>query len=67
MHGYADRWADLRARCIFPDELDRVYLNRGGHFSDVAADVGWNEGSNSRGIAMADFDNDGDLDVLVRH
>jgi Na+-translocating ferredoxin:NAD+ oxidoreductase RnfD subunit len=67
VHGYADRWADLRGRCIFPDELDRVYLNRGGHFADVAAKVGWDEGSNSRGIALADFDNDGDLDALVTH
>jgi Na+-translocating ferredoxin:NAD+ oxidoreductase RnfD subunit len=67
VHGYADRWADLRGRCIFPDELDRVYLNLGDAFVDVAADVGWNEGRNSRGIALADFDNDGDLDVLVTH
>ena len=67
VHGYADRWADLRGRCIFPDELDRVYLNLGENFVDVAADVGWDERSNSRGIAMADFDNDGDLDVLVTH
>jgi hypothetical protein len=67
IHGYADRWADLRGRCIFPDELDRVYINLGRNFVDVAADVGWDERSNSRGIAMADFDNDGDLDVLVTH
>jgi len=67
VHGYADRWADLRGRCIFPDELDRVYLNLGKNFVDVAADVGWDERSNSRGIALADFDNDGDLDVLVTH
>lgn len=66
-HGYADRWADLRGRCIFPNELNRVYLNLGDRFVDVAADVGWGEGGISRGIATADFDNDGDLDVLVTH
>ena len=67
VHGYADRWADLRGRCIFPNELDRVYLNLGGRFADVAVDVGFDERRNSRGIALADFDNDGDLDVLVTH
>ena len=67
VHGYADRWADLRGRCIFPNELDRLYLNLGDRFADVAEDVGFDERLNSRGIALADFDNDGDLDVLVTH
>ena len=67
VHGYADRWADLRGRCIFPAELNRVYLNRGRHFVDVAQQVGWTQRGNSRGIALVDLDNDGDLDVIVTH
>jgi hypothetical protein len=67
VHGHADRWADLRGRCIFAQELDRVYLNRGGHFVDVAARVGWTRRGNSRGIALVDLDNDGALDVVVTH
>ena len=67
VHGYADRWADLRGRCIFPYEYNRVYLNQGKRFIDVAQQVGWTEAGNSRGIALADLDNDGDLDALVTH
>jgi enediyne biosynthesis protein E4 len=67
VHGHADRWADLRGRCIFPYELNRVYLNRSDHFIDVAPQVGWIQKGNSRGIALADMDNDGDLDALVTH
>lgn len=67
VHGYADRWADLRGRCIFPFERNRVYLNRGTHFVDVATRAGWSQPGNSRGIAVVDLDNDGDLDVLVTH
>ena len=67
VHGYADRWADLRGRCIFPYEANRVYLNKGRHFVDVASRVGFDAKGNSRGIAMVDLDNDGDLDVVVTH
>ncbi len=67
IHGYADRWADLRGRCIFPYEKNRVYLNRDQHFIDVAPQVGWNEAGNSRGVALVDLNNDGALDVLVTH
>lgn len=67
VHGHADRWADLRGRCIFPAEARRVYLNQGRYFVDVAPQVGWADKGNSRAIALADFDNDGDLDVLVTH
>src|SRR6266704_5417955 len=67
VHGYADRWADLRGRCIFPHEKDRVYLNRGRYFVDVAAKGGWDERGTSRAVAIADFDNDGAPDVVVTH
>ncbi|WP_293647894.1 FG-GAP-like repeat-containing protein [Thiolapillus sp.] len=67
IHGYADSWADLRGRCIFPYEKNRVMLNQGQFFVDVADRVGWTQKDNARGIALADLDNDGDLDVLMTH
>jgi hypothetical protein len=67
VHGFADRWADLRGRCIFPHERNRIYLNRGRHFVDVAERAGWGKPGNSRGVALVDLDNDGALDVLVTH
>lgn len=67
-HTYADMWGDIRGREIFANEARRVYLNHGeampGVFGDVAASVGVTHGDNTRGIALADFDNDGDLDLL---
>ena len=69
IHVYADMWGDLRGRCIYPNEARRVYINRGAgakpQFVDAAAVVGLAGRDNSRGIALADLDDDGRLDVLI--
>ncbi len=65
IHTYADRWGDIRGREIYPNEARRLLLNRGGLFVDVAAQVGLADPDNSRGVLLADLDDDGDLDVLV--
>ena len=71
IHTYADRWGDLRGYCINGREANRIYMNRGDRtrlqFVDVAAAVGWGPEPPSRGMLLADFDNDGDLDVGVTH
>ena len=69
MHTYADLWGDIRGRCIYPNERRRVYQNRGAgarpQFVDVAPLVGLTSGDNSRGVALADLDDDGRLDVVI--
>lgn len=67
VHGNVMAYADLRGRCIFPYDKKRVYINEGDYFVDIADQVNWNETDPARGIATVDFDNDGDLDVLVSH
>ena len=69
IHVYADMWGDLRGRCIYPNERRRVYINRGAGakplFADAADVIGLTGRDNSRGVALADFDDDGRLDVLI--
>ena len=67
VHGYADRWADVRGRCVFGNEANRLYLNQGDYFIDVAKQAGADYTGTSRGMIHADFDNDGDPDLLVTH
>lgn len=71
IHSYVDRWPDLRGYEIFGRQMDRVYLSRGDktiiQFVDVAAQAGITNIGNSRGIALADFDNNGTLDLAITH
>lgn len=70
IHTYADMWGDIRGRTVYPNEARRLYLNRPGRggermFVDVAARAGIDDPDNSRGVILADFDNDGDQDLVV--
>jgi hypothetical protein len=71
VHSYVDRWPDLRGYEIFGHQANRVYLSRGDErsmqFVDVAPQVGLTELGNSRGVALADFNNAGVLDVAITH
>ncbi len=69
LHTYADRWGDIRGRLLYPNEARRAYLNLGpekpAQFVDVAKVIGLDEPENSRGVLLADLDDDGDLDALI--
>jgi Na+-translocating ferredoxin:NAD+ oxidoreductase RnfD subunit len=70
VHSYADRWADMRGYEIWGRQKNRVYLHHGStpaRFEDVAEMVGLTAETNSRAAALADFDNDGDLDLVITH
>jgi hypothetical protein len=71
IHRYANRWGDLRGYCIYGKEQNRIYYQNGPaqkpQFVDVATEVGVTEQSNSRGVAAADFENRGRMDLLFTH
>jgi Na+-translocating ferredoxin:NAD+ oxidoreductase RnfD subunit len=69
IHRYIHYWGDIRGHCIYPNELNRLYLNTGrtDHqmFVDVAEQAGLDQKDNSRGVAAADFNNDGLMDLVI--
>ena len=68
VHSYANKWADIRGYSIFGQQRNRLLINDAGKgFADVAEICGMGDRGNSRGMVLADFDNDGDLDLVVTH
>ncbi|WMN12320.1 FG-GAP-like repeat-containing protein [Marivirga salinae] len=66
IHSFADKWADIRGCYIYPNEPDRILINNYGKgFVDIAEQLDFNHQANTRGVALVDFDNDGDLDILI--
>jgi len=69
IHRYIDNWGDIRGTCIHGHEKNKLYLNRGTdlkpQFVDVADQIGMSQEGNWRGMAVADFNNDGRLDLIA--
>ncbi|MEM7504492.1 MAG: CRTAC1 family protein [Pseudomonadota bacterium] len=61
-------WPDWAEFGSFPTDQTRVFESNGdGTFVDSAIPLGLNDTQQGRGIVCADFDNDGDVDVLQLH
>ncbi|AUN99440.1 hypothetical protein C0V70_15255 [Bacteriovorax stolpii] len=69
IHRYINNWGDIRGTCIHGKEKNRLYVNRGmtkkPQFMDAAEFIGMNQVGNWRGMATADFDNDGHMDLIA--
>ncbi|MBB6052850.1 CRTAC1 family protein [Armatimonas rosea] len=59
-------WVPMKGRSLSGYQQKRVWLNDGaGRFTEVAQAVGATDLYDGRGVALADIDNNGTLDVLV--
>jgi hypothetical protein len=62
----ARNWPPMGKKSLSGYEKKRLFHNEGGqHFRDEAARHGLDSTRDGRGIAVADFDNDGRLDLFV--
>lgn len=61
-----DGWPDLYVASDVSE--NKLYLNlHNGHFKDVSEEAWVNEYRGSMGLAIGDFDNDGDPDIFITH
>jgi hypothetical protein len=58
---------DLDLFVGFRDRPDALFRNDGGHFVEVAAEVGLADSRKTVGAVWFDFDQDGDLDLYAAH
>ena len=61
-------WPAMGSHSLSGSEPARLFRNRGdGAFEEVAKKYGIADSRDGRGIALGDFDEDGDLDVYLAH
>lgn len=67
--GLLDFYVTNNVHAIFCyGQSNRLYRNKGGNlFEDVTESAGVGEMGNSMGVSWCDYDNDGDLDMMVIH
>lgn len=62
----AASWPTIGDKTFSGYQPSRVWRNEGSEvFKEVAAEIGLNDIGDGRGLAIADYDNDGDLDVFI--
>ncbi len=58
-------WPDMRGLSLSGYQPSRLFRNEGGFFTEVGAAAGVASRADGRGVAVGDFDRDGDLELLV--
>lgn len=61
----AKQWPKMTGYSMAGYERNVLYLQSGGGFENIAAASGVNSILDSRGVAVADFDDDGRMDIVV--
>ncbi len=62
---HTNGWPFVDADNDFTMDTSRVFISDGaGHFDEKAANLGLDDSDEGRGVVCADFDDDGDVDIL---
>ena len=65
---HTNGWPDADDYGEFSTDRSRAFVSNGGAgFDERATDLGVDDAYEGRGVVCADFDNDGDSDILVMH
>ena len=65
---HTNGWHDFAEYGAFDRDASRAFVSNGaGTFVDEAAELGLADTEQGRGVVCADFDNDGDTDILLLH
>ncbi|MCY3820669.1 MAG: FG-GAP-like repeat-containing protein [Gammaproteobacteria bacterium] len=65
---HTNGWTEFDEFGGFSRDESRAFVSDGeGFFRESAASLGLNDAEQGRGVVCADFDNDGDMDILLLH